>query len=582
MDGALRVTNETNEVDLKYIFGNNSIANIPLFQRGYSWHKGEMDLLYKDILSLIDDDTLQSQFMGVVITFQQTGTSFGSPDMLDIVDGQQRIFSCYLILLAVQQIALDNNNSSFASTLNDLMYIEKKPGLEYNTKIMPPAQDRWQFAEICRGIANHKNIIEGEWGSKLPRPPRSSGEKTGKLTNQYKHIVKLLKNTLIERGDDSLILENICKCVLTKLGFVVITLKHPASAPVIFERLNSRGVKITTADLVRNEIFSRLSDNPEEAIEIFENHWKPFEAEYASYGVELDSLLWPYGLMIDSNIRKADLFNTLRQSWKDKSPIEIINDLKLYTPALLALKSTYELADCPQEIKTYIARFKKSNLPSSTYCFVLRAIQGVIDNTVKSENIVGAFDAMDSLLVRRACCGIEPSGLHAVFKGMWRNITEDGDGIINFASVKVAIGDRLPWPDDELFGTWVAKQPQYERKIAPYFIGQYEAYIARETPSQSFQIEHIIPQNPDAHWKGVIGDRSVKEVVNRYANLLPITGTMNKEESRKPYSSKRDAFINSMFASPRVLAEKYNDWNLETLEARSKEIAEWAVTYWSK
>jgi hypothetical protein len=583
MDGTLKITNETSEVTLYELLNGNRIANIPLFQRGYSWGKPQMDDLYADILSLLEDDNnLQSQFMGVIITFQQTRKSFGSPDMLDIVDGQQRLFSCYLLLLAVQQIALDKGQEGFISFLKEFMYINKFPDVDFNTKIMPPARDRWQFSEICHGISTHKNIIPADWGEKLPRPPKPSGEQAGRLTTQYKHILKKLRDTLRDNDNKFEILEKISHCVLEKLGFVVITLKHPASAPVIFERLNSRGVKITTADLVRNEIFSRLSDEPDEAIHIFENFWKPFEAQYAQYGVDLDSLLWPYGLMIDSNIRKADLFNTLRSAWRDKTPQEIIVDLKIHTPAILALKSTYEMDGCPKGIKAYITRFKEANLPSSTYCFVLRAIQAVMDNTAKEHDIVGAFDAIDSLLVRRACCGIEPSGLHAVFKGMWRNITEDGDGVINFVSVKHSIGTRLPWPDDDLFMNWVAQHPQYQRKIAKYFIGQYESHIARETPSQKFELEHIIPQNPDAHWKEIIGDRSVKEVVDRYANLLPITSAMNKAESRKPYAKKRKAFDDSMFASTRALARNYDDWTIDTLEARGKDIADWAVSHWPK
>jgi len=581
MDGSLKITNETSEVTLRELLAGNNIANIPLFQRGYSWGKGEMDLLYTDILALIEDDSIQSQFMGVIITFAQTQKGFGTPDMLDIVDGQQRLFSCFLILLGVQQIGLDRQEDVFVSSLKEEMFINKFVNVNFNTKIMPPARDRWQFSEICHGIANHKNLVKADWGDKLPRPPKPSGEQTGKLSNQYKYVLKKLRGTLAANKSDFKVLENICECVLKNLGFVVITLKHPASAPVIFERLNSRGVKITTADLVRNEIFSRLSDEPDEAERVFDIHWKPFEAEYAKYNVDLDSLLWPYGLMLNSNIRKADLFNTLRSAWKDKNPTEIIADLKIHTPTLLALTSSFQMTTLPDKINKYITRFKASNLPSSTYCFVLRAIHSVAENTQKENDVIEAFNAIDSLLVRRACCGIEPSGLHAIFKGMWRNI-EEGSGVVNFASVKKSIGDRLPWPDDDLFKKWVADEPQYSRKIAPYFVGQYEGFIALETPTDPFELEHIIPQNPDPHWKGVIGSKTVKEVVDRYANLLPITSRMNKTESRKPFDKKKVAFAKSMFASTRLVGTDYKVWDLSTLDTRGKEIADWAVTHWPK
>ena len=146
MDGTLKITNETSEVTLRELLAGNNIANIPLFQRGYSWGKKEIDLLYTDIITLLEDDSVQSQFMGVIITFAQTQKGFGTPDMLDIVDGQQRLFSCFLILLGVQQIGLDNKENAFVSSLKEEMYINKFAKIDFNTKIMPPARDRWQFS----------------------------------------------------------------------------------------------------------------------------------------------------------------------------------------------------------------------------------------------------------------------------------------------------------------------------------------------------------------------------------------------------------------------------------------------------
>ncbi|MDC1143902.1 DUF262 domain-containing HNH endonuclease family protein [Porticoccaceae bacterium] len=580
MEDQAKITNSTQEISFSQMLQGNSVANIPLFQRGYAWGKSEFNELYADIFRVINDDTIQSQFMGVVIVFEQSGGGFGSPNLLDVVDGQQRLFTCYLTILAAQEVALDYGDENFAIRLRDILCINQLD-VDFNTRLVPPAQDRWQFSDICTKIATHKNVTTERWGDKLPRPPKASGERSGRLEKQYNLIKKTLKQTYLDQGKDGKILEKICRCVTENLGFIIVTLKHPASAPDIFERLNSRGVKITTADLVRNEIFSRLSDDPDEARSIYDLHWKPFENKYDSHNVSLDSLLFPYGLMIDSNIKQANLFNTLRLCWKNKNPEEIIKDLEIYTPALLALKSDYKLENCPENLRSFIARFKVANLPTATYSFVLRAIQAVINDEQNEADVIGAFGAIDSLLVRRAIKGIEPGGLHAIFKGMWRKIMEDGDGVINFSSVKKAIGERLPWPDDDEFIKAILEQPLYGKKIAHYVIGQYEQSVARETPNQKFEIEHIIPKTPNAHWSAILDETPVS-IVHTWGNLIPLTSAMNKEESRNPFAKKKLAYKQSMFASSRTIHEEYPEWNPDSINYRGKKIAKWASVYWPK
>ena len=122
--------------------------------------------------------------------------------------------------------------------------------------------------------------------------------------------------------------------VTTQLSVVSISLRDPTVAPKIFERLNYGAEPVTVADLVRNEVFARSGDEPEAALHLFESRWEPFVGKFDDKNADLDRFLFPYGLMHNPNVKKADLFSALRRKWEQFSdPKAIIDDLEQFQPA---------------------------------------------------------------------------------------------------------------------------------------------------------------------------------------------------------------------------------------------------------
>lgn len=585
MDTNLKVTETPTESSFSDIIAGDNVINIPLFQREYKWTKKNLTQFWSDIEAIMDG-TKKSQFLGVVVTVPQP-RPMGVPPIYDIVDGQQRLFTCYLAIAAAVKVALDSGEKNWAlEASRSYLLLRQHSNYETNTKIVPAAADRQQFQLIWAGIGSHKSIEPGDWATiGTPTPPAPSGNEKGKLLTQYKNLLQLFSRVQKDEGFEKI--KTIVEILVSSLSFVSISLRDPIAAPIIFERLNSRGEKITTADLVRNEIFARVASDPIKALNIFKNHWEPFQKKYDEREISLEILLFPYGLALDHTITKAELFQKLRDHWNtfDSTP-EVIDDLDKFSSILFALELGEINEDIPKGLEKSLLRFHRSNLPSSIYTFIFSCVESVKNEEQSLDFVVDAFDVIEGFLVRRAVCGIEPSGLHAVFKGMYREITKSSeyDNQICSKSVTSEIQKRstVPWPDDDRFKEQLRVGDLYSRRIKDHILFEFELYSGGESPSDKFWVEHILPQTLTSEWRSVFNDGAHSEWKNTFANLIPLTAEMNIKEGQKPYSEKKAAYKGSIFSSTRNLSEDHKQWNIESIESRANKLAEWGRTRWPK
>lgn len=584
MDSKLKVTDVPEEASFYDLVAGDNVLEIPLFQRPYMWRESHFKALLEDI-SLIDEETNAAVFLGVIVSFSR-GAGPGRPPTWMIVDGQQRVTTLYLCVLAAVEVAARAGELDWASDiLGRFLLVRPMAGLSTNTKLTPSFNDRAQFAEIWKRITETKNFSSHQIvASNPPKPPVSSGKPTGPMVAQYNRIrsdlTKLFRDHGLSGLDDRVVV------VTNQLSVVSISLRDPTVAPKIFERLNYGAEPVTVADLVRNEVFARSSDDPATALHLFESRWEPFVSRFRDKNADLDRFLFPYGLIENPNVKKADLFSALRKRWdKFSDPKEIIDDLEQYQPAYLALTSGSTYAPEHPEVQLRVNRLYRAGRPSSIFPFVLRLLRAFERDLIPEANVLEVLDAIESFLFRRAILGIEPTGLHAAFKGLWQELVGTADEskfaeLITAARVRNAIASKATviWPNDTEFRNGILVGELYRRKIAGYAVREHELSLKGESPSDQHQIEHIAPQTPTDYWTAVIPER-YDEVVHTWGNLLPLTPTMNPAAGQGDFPSKRAAYSDSIFASARDVA-KMEKWNAATIQKRSEKIANWAAKRW--
>ena len=127
------------------------------------------------------------------------------------------------------------------------------------------------------------------------------------------------------------------------------------------------------------------------------------------------------------------------------------------------------------------------------------------------------------------------------------------------------------------------ERPLYGSSISKYAILSLERSLgAEEPPLTEFTVEHIMPRSYSDQWSHIEKEKHSK-MKDLWANLVPLSGSMNSQVNQSSFDKKRHFFEKeSMYITTRKLGEKYSHWDDITIQERSIEIAEWAIKRWLK
>lgn len=231
---------------------------------------------------------------------------------------------------------------------------------------------------------------------------------------------------------------------------------------------------------------------------------------------------------------------TIRGIWdKLGGPAAIIENLEKFQEPYVCLSSGSNLEKATKSINLRIHRLHSLNRPSSVYPFLMRLLASYTAGQLSEFKVLETLDVVESFLVRRAICGIEPTGLHAVFKGLWDEIfatpNDPKDSEINAATIREKVMSRstISWPSDAMVKDAILNGPLYRRKIRQFAIREYELSLDAECPGDISDIEHIAPQKKPDDWTDVPKDE-YEAVLHTWGNLAPISPGMNKKFQQEP------------------------------------------------
>ena len=248
---------------------------IPEYQRPYSWSDDEIITLFDDIWGFSIDRTqpngAKSYFLGCVVSYKENGVR-------QIIDGQQRITSLFLLLRAV--FAMLENEDNKTEEVNN--FISKiKPAL-WKENEMTGREDRSQMLlrsdvvsdsgnEILRHILETGTTIQGaedNYSKNYNKFLELYTDKSQNSPNQIFHfIVALLNYTIL----------------------LPIEADDQETALTIFNTLNNRGLPLSDADIFKSYIYKRLDDTGKRT---FIDKWKTLEADAAKVDESIQSLFY--------------------------------------------------------------------------------------------------------------------------------------------------------------------------------------------------------------------------------------------------------------------------------------------------
>lgn len=240
---------------LNEIFSEFKQFSIPAYQRNYDWNHENCKLLYEDIINLTKGGSIEkNHFMGSIVLYNaneqdEIGIKY------QIIDGQQRITTIFLMLKA----------------LHDLSENEK---------------EKQSIKKFLFNYENDYELDEGIW-KKIKLRPVETDEKTlidlmtDNLSDFNESSSNIKKNYVFLKNEISKLnkkeIEKILLAMKEKLTVVVIYLNKKDNPQEIFERINSTGEELMVSDLLRN--FVLMTETEKNGKLYFKNYWKPVEKE---------------------------------------------------------------------------------------------------------------------------------------------------------------------------------------------------------------------------------------------------------------------------------------------------------------
>ncbi|MFG0257913.1 MAG: DUF262 domain-containing protein [Phycisphaerales bacterium JB043] len=554
--------------------GNRYVA--PVFQRYYVWDATQLDSLFNDIDQSIEDmDSDKKTFLGAIVLQDRGRQGPTEPHDFLIIDGQQRLTTIYLILSCFAKLDLEFDNGDRANIIMTRYLADGAPGPRLGKpKLIPTLQDRhslWSYLKT--------HLASMEWNFETDRGDRSKGKC---ITPQLDRIERELKDRLLGTGDswDSDYADLLLMAILEHLEFVNIQLDASDDANETFRKLNFEGTDLGIADLVRNDVFSRFN-KPTDAKNFYTDKWVKFEEGFPDG--ELDKYFYPFAIIkFEGAATVSSAFPQLRSAWKDHKAKDVLADLKKYQQFYCSLCRRKQLSGLSAELNALVYRMSRMPRTRVVWPFIIQVLAAVRSGDLGDDLGVADCSIVESFMVRRALTGKEPTGLHAVFKVLWKKSGGDpGEVIDNIVS------KTIEYPDDNQLKHSVTRDAVDTRTILPYVLQELEfshrisigsdPLSAEDIENQT--IEHVLPQKLNVSWGGAFTQEQHEKLVGTIGNLVALSGKQNKSLKAKPWSDKRSRYAGSNWQTTQEVA-KAGTWGPASIKKRTREMCDWILDRW--
>lgn len=532
---------------------------IPIYQRTYSWHQVQCDQLFNDVLRVSTSEQVHGHFVGSVVYFQESIHTVSDVPKLLVIDGQQRLTTVTLLIAALSEFVKHNKSTieTNATKLQNYYLFNAEEEGELHYKMLLTRRDKQTLIEILKGIP-------------LTEP---SSQRVSENYHFFKNKINADNVQAVYNG-------------LMRLFVVDVALEKDVDNPqLIFESLNSTGLDLSQADLIRNFVLMGLDINLQ--TELHEKHWFPMEQNYGNeYSSRFDWFMRDYLSVKTGSITKVNqVHDAFKQfSISKKAP----SDISLLVADIHGFSDYYvNMVLHKEPNQNLLKAFKRiSRLKVDvSHPFLLAIYADYANEVVSVENFEQILCLVENYVFRRAICGIPTNSLNKTFANLYQSVD-----IENYLeSIQAAfqnLGSYKRFPTDTEFQTELQTKDVYNFRSRNYLLDRLENYQRKEHVTvDEYTIEHILPQNSalSMQWQLMLGDdwQQVQQTYLHTLGNLTLTG-YNSELSDRPFCDKKS--IDGGFDDSPIRLNEYlrkvNEWNAEQIQSRALRLAEKACQIW--
>lgn len=541
-----------------FIGGNNSTQFvIPIYQRNYVWEKKNIIQLLEDIEKMIpyydNDDESIFHFFGSIVYIDTLHK--GSFSEWTIIDGQQRLTTIFLILQVLKQIYYEQEKIITKKyLLNDEDIINTSDEM-----------DRYRLKPLVSDDNVYKLISD----NKLER--LTDSEQNSNVLKAYNVIKKEL-----EKWKSKYTFEEIIGAI-DKFKVVWIQLDKKEDPQQVFESINSTGVNLSAADLIRNFVLMNKDNSTQ--THIYNEYWSPIEFDYVGTKNLKEFFRFYVSIKEKITIPEREVYEKFKLQYEkllaEQNEEEILSEILNYARYYYYISrdaSESNNQTLEEILKDY--RNAKSNMPH----IVIMETMNLYFNKqrIEESDLLSTIKLLTTYIVRRNICGIDTKSISNIFGSMLGKILkkfEEGENYYNSVLKTFVVDTRLTnqfMPTDKTIEEEFNKSNLYSRESTTFILKKIENNESR-IPYSNLNVEHVMPQTETKYWSKYVNENSIyEEVVNRIGNLTLVDSKDNSSMSNRNFEAKKQVLNKSRHIKMNEEILNKENWNEDEILERSK------------
>ena len=541
---------------------------IPEYQRPYAWTSEQIETLFEDIWEFATTigglDQNGSYFLGSIVSFENENGE------QEIIDGQQRITSLFLLLRAIYTKLIHGDDAHTDAAQNFIRQIEpaiwrtdnRTGKVDYNDILLTSKVADNEENEILRDI-----LKDG-----VANPDANDNYSKNYLLFQKLYDDHCTKSPLK--------IYDFIYALLNQAILLPISADSQDTALTIFSTLNNRGLPLSDADIFKAKIYNNLKDDEKDN---FISQWKTLEKEATEAHESIQQLFYYYMFYLRakendvssttpgvrkyyaankfSRLFEADLMEELKtvlNLWKVINTNQDIpgedwdNNPKIR-------KALDTLTSYPNEfwkypvITYYLSHRNRENFDEEFFLFLNKLIEELMTRFL----LFPTINAVKSDIMKLGAKIINDPHPDFGFREIDRSLLED----------KI----RIP-----------------HRNIVRMLLKSYAYNHQEQLLPDNWQIEHILPQKWQSSFFPETDSKKVNEMIEHIGNKTPFERKLNIVASNGYFKKKQQEYQKSEIEVTKILVTSIdNDWTLGNIEHRDlivsteimKLLQEWESDY---
>lgn len=546
---------------------------IPDYQRAYVWDTDQVRDLLDDTISAYRENKEAQYFLGsMVLKINEKSENNVSYTEYELLDGQQRITTVFLILACMRDMLTDY--PQYQNSLAGFVYQAEDAILQQPERMRIIFNIR---SDVRDFVNEHIKPLHGTCDSALLKDKMQAKDVNISIRNMANAM--LVAHEFLEENKSEII--GYLSYFLNKVLMIYVATEELQDAFQLFTVLNNRGVKLSSSDILKAENLKELSAADRTS---WATRWEEMETYF---GEEFDKFL--------SHIRtilvKKKQTTTLLKEFDEfvYSNQEYDRTQKKYVPRTPILRRgrdtfglLYSYYHTYQEVFDTDHSVVTGDYEITNYLKLMETgfgadywIAPVLDyyRKYRRRGFVAFLKALDRKLsadwITAATPTVRMENVNAILREI--EASQDSAALLQSKTFTINKSDFERVINGDIYGRSFAKYLLLKLDLI------YRGSSTPMIPQAIASIEHILPRNPsaDSQWVKDFSAAEREEWTNKLGNLVLISRRKNTAQGNRDYVEKKEKYFEKnieMFPNSIRIYQNYPEWKLSDLKKNHSDV----------